>query len=182
MTKGTAKIKKAASKVGAVLTGKFGVLSTLEGEHSEVSTLMDDVSESQSTQKQRKLYDQIRQDLLVHSQGEEQGLYAEAKAHGSTRDMAEKSIRDHAQIKQILSTLDQQAIGTPQWQQSFESLKRVVEAHTEFEEEQLFPKLKSTLSADRLRDLDQRYRAFRKRIEETGERLEPPKPPRSSVQ
>lgn len=175
MTKGTAKIKKTASKVGAVLTGKVGVLSTLEGEHSEVSTLMDDVTDTENNDKKRDYYRKIRQDLLIHTQGEEQGVYAELKNHESMRTMTERAIREHAEIKQLISTLDRLAIGTPQWTQNFDSLKRAVQSHVDFEEEQLFAKAKDVLSADMLRKLDDSYRAYRKRTESSGELLSPPK-------
>ena len=173
MGKATAKIKATANKVGAALTGKVGVLSTLEGEHAEVSSLMKDVLNSDDLQKQRKLYAQIRQDLLIHTQGEEQGLYAQCRAHESTRNLADKAIQDHMEVKQLLSTLDGMDVGSAQWVQKFQALKTAVETHVEFEEQRLFPTAKDAFSTDALRDLNDRYKAHRKRIEERGEQLEP---------
>jgi len=174
MGKATAKVKGAASKVGAALSGKIGVLSTLEGEHTQVASLMDDVLQvTNNPSKQRELYAQIRQDLLVHTQGEEQGLYMECRVHESTRSMADKAIQDHMQVKQLLATIDGLTVGSPEWMRNFEELKTSVARHVDFEEHQLFPAAKDVLGADSLRDLDGRYKAHRKRIEERGEQLDP---------
>lgn len=174
MGKASAKVKGAASKVGAALSGKIGVLSTLEGEHTQVASLMSDVLQAKTNpSKQRELYAVIRQDLLIHSQGEEQGLYTECRVHESTRTLADKAIEDHMQVKQMLATLDSLTVGSPEWMRKFEELKTSVDRHVDFEEHQLFPIAKDTLGADALRDLDGRYKAHRKRIEERGEQLDP---------
>ena len=173
MGKATAKVKGAASKVGAALSGKVGVLNTLEGEHAQVASLMEDVMEINNPSKQRELYAQIRQDLLIHAQGEEQGLYTEARAHESTRSMAERAVQDHMQVKQLLATLDSLTVGSPEWMRKFEELKAAVDMHVDFEENQFFSAVKDVLGADALRDLDGRFKAHRKRIEERGEQLDP---------
>jgi hemerythrin superfamily protein len=173
MGKTTAKVKGAASKVGAAISGKVGVLNTLEGEHAEVSTLMNDVINAKDAGKKRELYQEIRQQLLLHSQGEEQGLYLECQAHDSTRSLADKAIRDHVEIKQLLAQIDGLALGTPEWSRRFDELESVVSRHVDFEENQLFPAAKDTLGSDALRDLDHRYKSLHKRVEERGERLEP---------
>lgn len=174
MGKATAKVKGAASKVGAALSGKVGVLSTLEGEHTQVSSLMDDVMGiNNNPSKQRELYAQIRQDLLIHAQGEEQGLYTECRAHEATRSMAERAVQDHMQIRQVLAALDSLTIGSPEWMRRFEELKNTVDMHVDFEENQFFAAVKDVLGSDTLRDLDGRFKAHRKRIEERGEQLDP---------
>jgi hemerythrin superfamily protein len=173
MGKASAKVKGAASKVGAALSGKIGVLSTLEGEHAQVASLMNDVIETTNPSKQRELYHEIRQELLMHSQGEEQGLYTEARAHESTRNFADQAVRDHMQVKQLIASLDSLTVGSPEWMRNFEELKAAVDRHVEFEENQFFPAVKDVLGADALRDLDGRYKALRKRIEERGIELDP---------
>jgi hypothetical protein len=174
MGKASAKVKGAASKVGAALSGKIGVLSTLEGEHTEVASLMDDVLQARTNpSKQRELYAEIRQDLLIHAQGEEQGFYTECRVHESTRNLADKAIEDHMQMKRLISAVDELTVGSPEWMRKFEELKVAVERHVDFEENQLFPIAKDALGADALRDLDSRYKAHRKRIEERGEQLDP---------
>ncbi len=173
MGKATAKVKATASKVGAALTGKVGVLSTLEGEHTKVSSLIDDVIDAKHPEKRRELYQDIRQNLMIHMQGEEQGLYTECRAHDSTRGLADRAIQDHMQIKQILATLDGMTMGSPEWSSRVDELERSVDRHVDFEENQMFPAVKDALGADALRDLDGRYKAHRKRIEQRHEELDP---------
>lgn len=172
MDKTTAKIKGAVSKIGAVFRGEFGILGTLEGEHAEVRSLMNDLIDSKSLEKQRELYMAIRQDLLVHTQGEEQGIYAQARAHEATRSLVDKAVQDHTEAKQLLATLDQLEFGSAQWLQKFGLLRSSIETHVEFEEQRLFPAVNDVMAAETLRDLDERYKAYRKRVEERGEKLE----------
>lgn len=174
MGKATAKVKAAASRVGAAFSGKFAILNTLEGEHTEVKSLMKDVVEAKSAADKRELYRTIRQQLLVHGQGEEQGLYLDCQAHDSTRAMANQGLQDHAQINQLLADIDLLEVGSPEWSRRFAELESVVDRHVAFEENELFVVAKDTLGSDALRDLDGRYKALRKRIEERGEQLDPP--------
>lgn len=173
MGEASAKIKSTASQIGAALSGKVGVLNTLEGEHSEVSSLIKDVIDSDKVEEQRELYHKIRHELLVHTQGEEQGIYAQCRAHEATRNLADKAIQDHMEIKRLLSTLDSLDVGSAQWDQKFQALKAAVETHVEFEEQRLFPTVNDTFSSDSLRELDGKYKSYRKRIEEGGEQLSP---------
>jgi hemerythrin superfamily protein len=172
MDKTTAKIKGAVSKIGAVFRGEVGILGTLEGEHTEVRSLMDDVVNSKSLEKQRELYTLIRQELLLHANGEEQGIYVQARTHATTRTMADKAIQDHTEVRQLLAALDELEFGSAQWLQKFGMLRASVEAHVEYEERSLFPAMNDILGADTLRELDDRYKEYRKRIEERGERLD----------
>jgi hemerythrin superfamily protein len=172
MDKTSAKIKGAVSKIGAVFRGEVGILGTLEGEHTEVRSLMADLVDSKTLEKQRDLYATIRQELLMHSQGEEQGIYAQARAHESTRSLVDRAVQDHAEMKQLIGALDKLDFGSAQWLQKFGTLRSTVERHVEYEEQRLFTAVNDALSKDALRDLDDRYKAYRKRIEDRGERLE----------
>ncbi len=173
MGKATAKFKGTASKVSAALSGKVGVLSTLEGEHTELNSLMDDVLAAKDMGKRRQLYHEIHQTLMVHTQGEEQGLYTQCRSYDATRSLADKAIQDHMQLKQLLAALDGLTLGSPEWSRKFDEFKSSFERHAEFEEHQLYPAAKDTLGNDALRDLDGRYKAHRKRVEERGEELDP---------
>jgi iron-sulfur cluster repair protein YtfE (RIC family) len=183
MGKASAKVKGTASKVGAALGGKVGVLNTLEGEHTEVASLMDDVVDENDADDRMETYRVIRQKLLIHAQGEEQGLYMECRAHESTRAFVDKAIQDHTRMKELIAKLDELA-GQPgsaatapakstEWIRTFEQLQTTVQSHVDFEENQLFPLVKDALGADALRDLDGRYSALRKQLEAHGETLQP---------
>lgn len=172
MDKTTSKIKGAVSKIGAALSGKAGILNTLEGEHSEVESLMNDVMETQSVEKQRELYVDIRQKLLVHTEGEEQGIYAHCRAHEATRALVEKATQDHKEAKQLMAALDRLEFGGTQWMQKFGALRSSVMAHVQFEEQRLFPTAKDVIDNETLRDLDDRYDRYRQQIKDRGETLE----------
>ena len=173
----TSKVKatvgKLGTQVGAALTGKPGILRTLEGEHTELTTLIADVRDAKHVQRRRDLYPMIRRELMIHGQGEEHGLYAECRAHDVTRPLAEQATRDHMAIEQLLATLDGAAIGSPEWLRNFDELARVVERHFALEERELFPAAKDALGNDALRELDGRYKAHRKRLDQADQPLEP---------
>jgi hemerythrin superfamily protein len=172
MEKTSAKIKGAVSKIGAVFRGEVGILGTLEGEHAEVRSLMDDLLDAKSLEKQRELYNLIRQELLVHANSEEQGIYAQGRAHATTRTMVDKAIADHTEVRQLLAALDELEFGAAAWLQKFGLLRSSVNAHVEYEERTFFPAINDLLAADTLRDLDDRHKDYRRRVEERGERLD----------
>jgi hemerythrin superfamily protein len=174
MGKGKAKIKGAAKQVSSMLHGEAGIVNSLKKEHGEVASLMDQVvADGTSASTQAKLYAEVRKQLIVHTKGEELELYPECRNHPDLRTLADESTDDHEQIEQLIVTLDRLPVDSPIWLDTFEELKRTVEAHVELEENELFPKMERVFDDRQLRDMENGYRARRKSLMERVPDIEP---------
>lgn len=174
MDKGKAKAKAGAKKVGSMVSGKPGIVSTLEMEHEEVATLMDAVADEETSDDKRiELWGLIRKKLIVHAKGEELEVYAECRQHPDLRTLADESKEDHDEIERLIVALDRTSINSAEWPSTFENLKTLVESHVEFEEGEMFPKMQRTLEDNQLDAMHSEYKERKQSLESRVEELEP---------
>jgi hypothetical protein len=162
-----------ARKAGGALAGDAGVLNTLEGEHAEVAMLMracleegHDDHDPESLECRRELYRKIRVQLLAHAKAEAQELYGVLELRPATREHALHSELEHKELEHLLRRLDHMAESDIGWMPTFATLQMKVEAHVREEESVLFDEAKLILDKDELRQIDDRYRAARRRYVE----------------
>lgn len=155
---GTEKIKAAAHQVAAILSGKAGILNTLEREHAEVSALMHKVlSAKDPVAVAEDLYTTIRQQLLVHAHAEQDVLYRACEKRAYISSMMPTSRDEHAQLEQLLGQLDSLPVDAPAWMDQFRRLEQTVRHHVEQEENILFERCQDVFENHELRDLDREY-------------------------
>jgi hemerythrin superfamily protein len=163
----TEKIKAAAHQVAAVLSGKAGILNTLEREHAEVTALMHKVlSASNPTSSAEKHYPTIRRQLLIHARAEQEVLYTACEKRPEVSTMIPSSIGEHAEVERLLGELDRTPVDSRAWMEEFRRLEQNVRHHVEQEENLLFERCQDAFENDQLRALDREYEAARKRVED----------------
>jgi hypothetical protein len=162
-----------ARQAGAALSGDAGVLNTLEGEHAEVAMLMralleegHDDHDADALECRRELYHKIRVQLLAHAKAEAQELYGVLELRPATREHALHSELEHRELEHLIRRLDHMSEADIGWMPTFATLQMKVEAHVREEEEVFFDEAKLILDRDELRQIDDRYRAARRRYAE----------------
>ena len=93
----------------------------------------------------------IFEDLEVHTTIEEEIFYP--AVHDTTTDIAEtvdEGVQEHHVVKLLMAELKQMQDGTDEWIAKMTVLIENVEHHAEEEEGEMFPPLRSKLSADAL--------------------------------
>jgi hypothetical protein len=170
------KLAGKAKAAKAALSGDAGILSTLQGEHTEINMLMKAIADDayddhdqDALETRRALYPKIKITLLAHSKAEEQELYAVLQMHPPTRENATHSIVEHKEIEHLLRRLDHLDVADLGWLPTFVSLQMKVEHHVRHEEEVLFEQAKTVFTKDQLRDIDNYYRSVRKRLQDALE-------------
>ncbi len=167
------KLAGKAKAARAALKGDAGVLATLEGEHAEVAMLMKavldeghDDHDPEALECRRELFHKIRIALLAHAKSEEQEFYGVLELRPATRDRATHSEIEHREIEHLIRRLDHMAESDLGWMPTFASLQMKVEAHVRDEETLLFDEAKLVLDKHELREIDERYKAARRRYQE----------------
>ena len=154
----TEKIKAAAHQVAAILSGKAGILNTLEREHAEVSALMQKVlSASDTAATAEEHYPTIRKKLLMHARAEQDVLYSACEKRAETASMITTAIGEHAELERVLSELDHLPVDSQQWMEEFRRLEQSVRHHVEQEENLLFERCQEAFDNSELRELDREY-------------------------
>ncbi|MEU9499427.1 hemerythrin domain-containing protein [Streptomyces sp. NPDC048196] len=140
------------------------IIDELTTDHREVDDLFRRIEAMPSGHKDRKkLIDQVTIELVRHSVAEEQYLYPAVREHvANGGPMADKELKDHAEVEKILKKLEGCSADDPQLDQLFMLLKDSVTSHVQDEEANLFPQLRAVCSADTLDTLGDKIRTAKK--------------------
>jgi hemerythrin-like domain-containing protein len=151
--------------------------SFLKKEHAEVREKLEEATHSngRTARPKQSLVDQIRQDLMVHTQIEEEIFYpaiAELRGKDGPRLVAEAH-EEHALVKQVLGEIEEVSSDSESklaLAAKLKVLKDLVLHHVKEEESEIFKLVKKEMSKDELRELGERLESRKMELMETGVR------------
>jgi hemerythrin-like domain-containing protein len=138
---------------------KEDIFSLLKADHRKVESIFAKLESTteRATATRQKLFEQLRNELAVHTEGEEKGIYPALKENPVTKELGFESVEEHAIVKFLLSKLNEGDPASPEFTAQITALKEAVEHHVEEEETELFPKMKKAFSKEELQDFANRF-------------------------
>jgi hemerythrin superfamily protein len=127
-------------------------IDLLAQQHREVKALFTKFETASSAEEKQKLFEQIADDLAVHTAIEEKHFYPATRS-ARTDDLLQEAVEEHLQAKRVIADLLEMQIDDAQFDAKMTVLREEIEHHVEEEEGELFPKVKRLLSEDELDDL-----------------------------
>ena len=143
-------LKRRAVRVTAILTKDHrmvrGMMATLE-----MTPRLNGIV-------RKRLFEQIRCSVMVHTQVEEEILYPAMRnlMFMGGQSKVDESYREHQEIKDLLNDLETMDPNTDAFDRKMMDLKGKIEHHVEEEEGEIFQTLKQRMSTDRQEELGQR--------------------------
>src|SRR4030095_5966552 len=136
----------------------MNAFEVLNADHEKVAGIMEkfDQSTERASKTREELFTQLKNELDLHAQIEEQIFYPALEDKEETRDMTLEAYEEHDLVKQLLSELESEPKDDEKWTAKFTVLKENVEHHVEEEEGELFKKARSVLSKDEIEELGNR--------------------------
>ena len=131
-------------------------VALLKQDHREVEELFRryENSDATDTSTRRDIVQSIIQELSIHASIEEQILYpAVRRALPDGEQLAEEATDEHQEVKETLAELDKMNPGDAGFDQRVRSLISDVRHHVEEEENEMLPRLRNELGADRLEEM-----------------------------
>jgi hemerythrin superfamily protein len=133
-------------------------LEILKQDHAKVKKLFDK-TETADDREQKRIFSQIKTELEIHAQIEENIFYPAMQRHDGLKELVADSLKEHNAMKALL-----QEMGTLSDREDFEDkleeLIDNVEHHAEDEEEgKMFPKVRELVSASELQKLGAQLQA-----------------------
>lgn len=139
------------------------VIEFLKDEHRKVQNLFVAIEQAGSDQELKQLQEQIRVDLLLHGDLEEQAFYPACSQFNELREQVERSIEEHQEVQDLLEDLEVE--DDPEDREAIlDELQASVEQHIREEETQLFPRVVELFDQDQLDELADRMIQLRKDI------------------
>ncbi|MFD9371782.1 hemerythrin domain-containing protein [Streptomyces sp. NPDC060020] len=159
------------------------VLEELMTDHREVEEIFGRIQAmTGGGQELRDLVDEVTIELVRHSVAEEQYLYPAVRefVEGGDR-LADKEIEDHGRVEKILKQLEKMKTDDPQMSPLLQQLMEEVAAHLEDEENNLFPMMRRTCSAEKLDELGDKVRRAKTMAPTRPHPSAPSKPPANKL-
>jgi hypothetical protein len=150
--------------VTAHYQGGFQVMNAFEllkKDHEKVSGIFEklDATTERGVKTREELFTQLKTELDIHAQIEEQILYPVLKEASETKDITLEAYEEHAVVKQLLAELEEMPKDDESWGAKLTVLKENVEHHVEEEEGEMFRDARKVLSADQIEDIGNRLQA-----------------------
>jgi predicted DNA-binding protein len=149
---------------GIQIKGGFPVMDVFEllkQDHEKVSGIFEklDKTTERGVKTREELFAQLKTELDIHSQIEEQIFYPAIKEAKETHDITLEAIEEHAVVKRLLKELDALSKDDEKWGAKLTVLKENVEHHVEEEEDEMFKDARKVLSEEQIETLGARMQA-----------------------
>lgn len=123
------------------------IYTSLKQDHDRVKDLMTQVVACGDDESPRRLelFEQMKQELLLHSRTEEQVFYDRLKQSSSISDKVQHGYEEHREAEKLMEELSGDSLNGAAWMQKFRTLKKAVEHHVSEEENEIFPAAEKVL-------------------------------------
>jgi len=133
-------------------------LELLKQDHARVKKLFDK-TETADEREQRHIFTQIKTELEIHAEVEENIFYPAMQRYDELKQMVAESLKEHNDIKTLLQEMATLS-GGEDFDDKLEELIDNVEHHAEDEEEgKMFPKIRELVAAHELQKLGAQLQA-----------------------
>jgi hemerythrin superfamily protein len=142
------------------------VFSLLMKDHQEMSrllTTLHDATVRGDRAERQRLFGQIKHELSVHAQVEEEHVYPVFQQAEPTSDAAAEALEEHRKLKTLVTALESGADDTT-WVSKMLELKKAVEHHVQEEEQDLFVKGRKVLTPAEAEELGRLVEAAKKEV------------------
>lgn len=133
-------------------------LDLLKQDHAKMKKLFDK-AESADDREQKRIFSQIKAELEIHAQIEENIFYPAMQRYDELKELVAESLKEHRGMKTLLQEMV--TLSDPEdFEDKLEELIDNVEHHAEDEEEgKMFPKVRELVSANELQKLGAQLQA-----------------------
>jgi iron-sulfur cluster repair protein YtfE (RIC family) len=127
-------------------------ISLLKADHDKVKELFEK-AENAGESRMASIFEQIKEELEIHTHIEETILYPRLKEIEELKDITLEAVEEHHQAKILLREISSLAEGSSKFEPKLKVLKEDIEHHVEEEENEMFPQMRKLIDAQELEKL-----------------------------
>jgi hemerythrin-like domain-containing protein len=142
----------------------MNAIELLKDDHEKVKKLLADGEKTGESKpdKRRSIFEELKREMMVHEQIEEEIFYKELRAHPKAKDLVLEGIEEHNVVDTIMGQLEATEPTDEFWGAKFKVMRESIEHHIEDEEGEMFPTAKKVFDATELDDLGTRMQKMKK--------------------
>lgn len=129
----------------------------LKEDHKKVAKLFKEIEGAgeRAIKTKENLFEQLKSELELHTQIEEEYMYPLLEEAEETKDMTLEAYEEHDIVKTLIAEMEDEEVGSDVWSAKLKVMKENVEHHVSEEEEELFPEAEDVLSEEQMEQLAQ---------------------------
>lgn len=134
---------------------RVNAIDLLKDDHDKIKKLMVDGQRKTEDEpkSRRRIFEEIKRDMTVHEQIEEQIFYPALRSHPKAKGMVLEGIEEHNVVDTIMGDLEMTEPDDEYWAAKFKVMREDIEHHIGDEENEMFPTARQIFSTDELDDL-----------------------------
>ena len=140
-------------------------IAILTQDHRNVAQLFEQYEVAKDGKKKRAVFDKIRSELELHTQLEEEIFYPEAESRQELKKELKEAHGEHDKVKQMLREAEGLDPESGEFDGTVAGIQGAVEHHVQEEEQQVFPVIQQSFSADHMKELAQRMQQRRAELQ-----------------
>ncbi len=137
----------------------MNAIEMLKQQHEQAKQLFEEYERARSSDAKQALFEQIADNLAVHTTIEEKVFYPAAYA-SETEDLLHEAVQEHLSVKRLIVDLMEESAGSAEFDAKVKVMKEQVEHHVEEEEGELFPKVSESMDDGALEQLGGRMQGL----------------------
>jgi hemerythrin-like domain-containing protein len=147
----------ARARKRATSSRRVNAISLLMQDHKKVKRLLKqlDNTTERAADRRESLFEQIQNELKIHTQLEEEIFYPAYKAAAKESDehLYYEAVEEHHLVDVVLPEMESSDVESEEFSAKAKVLLDLVDHHVEEEEKQMFPKARKAMGAEELREL-----------------------------
>jgi len=147
----------ARSRKRATSSRRVDAISLLMQDHKKVKQLLKqlDNTTERAADRRETLFEEIRNELKIHTQLEEEIFYPAYKeaARESDEHLYYEAVEEHHLVDVVLPEMESSDVESEEFSAKAKVLLDLVEHHVREEEKQMFPKARKAMGTEELREL-----------------------------
>jgi hemerythrin superfamily protein len=144
----------------------MNIYNYLKKDHALVAQLFEEIINEKSSDKRKELFEEIKENLLLHSEAEHKTFYKELKNFEEIKDLIKHADKEHAEVKEYLEQISKISVEDNLWIEKIGELKHSVDHHVHEEEKEIFQTAKKLLDKDQELDLATKMEELKQKISE----------------
>jgi hemerythrin superfamily protein len=133
------------------------IFDLLQEDHERVCDLLRVIETSSEPGEREKTFDEMKAELVLHFEAEENVFYLELASHEGLRDLVMECREEHKLIEQLLEDMAGMDSADEQWPAKLTVLSEIFAHHVQEEEKGMFGKAREALDTDVAVELAERF-------------------------
>lgn len=133
------------------------IFERLKQDHDRHREMLDKIKDAEPGDERAALFDSFKTEVTAHAAAEEETLYATMLAEPDLRHDGQHSVSEHKELDDLMQEIADTDQSSSGWLAKFKQLDHDYRHHIDEEEEDMFPAAAKELSADKERELKQKF-------------------------